>query len=88
MPQYLLLTIGWYNRFWWKVEQAGLNCTADQRESVLSSSLAVTDEVFLDAANDVNLTTTAGIVGQNQILMLAILLSLAIIINSRLVGNF
>ncbi len=85
MPQYLLLTIGWYSRFWWRVEQPGLSCTAAQRERVLPSTLAVTDEIFLDAVNDVNLTTTPGIVGQSIVI---ILLSLSYYYIFRLVGNF
>ncbi len=62
LPRYLFLTIGWYDRFWWKVDQPGLSCTADQRESVLLSTLAVTDEFFIDETSYVNLTTTPGIV--------------------------
>ena len=62
MPQYLLLTIGWYSRFWWRAEEPGLNCTAYQRETVLPSTLAVTDDFFLDEVDDANLTTTPGIV--------------------------
>ena len=59
--RYVLLTMGWYSRFWWRAEQPGLSCTAEQRESVLSSTLAVTDEVFIDDSQ-ANLTITPGIV--------------------------
>ena len=62
MPKYLLLTMGWYRRLWWVEEEPGLNCTSEQRERVLQSSLAVTDEYFLDEVKDVNLTSTPGIV--------------------------
>ena len=59
--QHVLLTIGWYSRFWWKEEQAGLSCTADQRESVLPLTMAVTDEVFIDMSQ-ANRTITPEIV--------------------------
>ena len=61
--RYVLLTMGWYSRFWWKEEQPGLTCTAEQRESVLLHTLAVTDEVFINEGQ-ANLTITPGIVDQ------------------------
>lgn len=54
-----MLTVGWYSRFWWQLEERHSNCTAEQIESLLAFSLAVTDETFL---SDLNLTTTPGIV--------------------------
>ena len=54
-----MLTVGWYVRFWWQVEEMHSNCTAKQIESVLAFTLAVTDETFV---SDVSLTTTPGIV--------------------------
>ena len=60
-PRYLLLTVAWYSRFWWRVEGEGLPCTANQRERVLLSTLGFTGTVFLDPA-DVNITTSMGIV--------------------------
>lgn len=44
------------------MEQPNLTCTADERESVLPSTLAITQLVFLDEADDKDLTTTAGLV--------------------------
>ena len=61
-PQYLFLSIGWYNEFWWKVDDEGLNCTVEQRESVLPSSLAFLNYIFLNETADVNVTTTSGLV--------------------------
>ena len=62
LPQYLLMTLGWYIDSWWTVDDESLNCTVEERESVLPSSLAVLNTFFLDEINDVNLTTTVGIV--------------------------
>ena len=59
MPQYVIMTIGWYERFWWTEDEFESNCTAKQRESVLAFTLAATDETFI---SDVNATTTPGIV--------------------------
>ena len=59
--------MGWYSRFWWKEEQPGLTCTAEQRESVLLHTLAVTDEVFIDEGQ-ANLTITPGIVILHQVI--------------------
>ena len=62
-PQSSLLTIGWYDRLWWREEEPGLNCTADQRERVIRSTLTVSaDGVFIDEVNGANRTTTPGIV--------------------------
>lgn len=61
-PKHLVFTIGRFRRFWWRVEYPGLNCTADQRESVLHHSLSFSDSPFLDEENDVNLTTSFGLV--------------------------
>ena len=60
MPRYLLLTIGWYTRLWWTVEQPGVNCTVKQMEMVLNNSIAVSDEVFLDEEEDATIPTTPG----------------------------
>ena len=62
LPQYLLLTLGWYENFWWRVEDEGLNCTVEERESVLLSSLAGLSFKFLDEEADEDLTTSTGIV--------------------------
>ena len=62
LPRYLLLTPGWYSRFWWRVEGEGLSCTVQQREAVLTSSLAFLHFAFLDPETDGNLSTSTGIV--------------------------
>ncbi len=62
LPRYLFMTIGWYTRFWWR-EIPDEDCTVEQRESVLQSTIAVSDEVFLDPVEDVNITTSLGMVG-------------------------
>ena len=63
LPRYVLLTFGWYSQFWWKEEQPALTCTADERESVLPSTLAITDEVYIqEDSSEINRTTTPGIV--------------------------
>ena len=67
LPRHLLLTPGWYSRFWWRVDDEGLNCTVEERESVLPSSLAGLNFIFLDEVADVNLTTSTGIVSQLHI---------------------
>ena len=65
-PRYLLLTLGWYSQLWWRLEGEGenLNCTVEERESVLSSSLAFLQFSFLNGTSEVdrNLVTTSGIV--------------------------
>ena len=61
LPKYLLLTIGWYRGVWWKVQDDNLNCTAEQRESVLFSSLAFLNFKFLEE-EDYNITTSFGTV--------------------------
>ena len=62
-PKYLFLITGWHRRFWWRVEQPEINCTADERESVLPSSMAISQLVFLDEEGDHNdIPTTPGIV--------------------------
>ena len=62
-PKYLMLITGWHRRFWWRVEQPEVSCTADERESVLPSMLAITQLVFLDEMGDHNdNVTTPGIV--------------------------
>ena len=58
-PRYLLLTPAWYEAGWWLEEDDGLSCTAEQRTSVLPSSLAF---VHFDFLEDVNMTTDTGIV--------------------------
>ena len=65
-PKHIVITIGRSRRLWWRQEVPGLNCTADQRESVLPSSLAVTENRFLYEENDGNVTSTSGMVGQNS----------------------
>ena len=59
---YLLLTIGWYRRQWWRIEDVGLTCTAADRESVLPLSLAFLNFHFLNEKANANLTTDTGIV--------------------------
>ena len=61
-PKHIIMTPGRSRKFWWRQEIPGLNCTADQRESVLPFSLSVTENYFLDEDKDANITTTSGIV--------------------------
>ena len=63
-PRYVIITIGWLREFWWNegIEEGDLNCTAAQRQQVLSFSLAVSDEIFLDLERDADVVTTPGIV--------------------------
>ena len=63
-PFYLLLIPAWYKELWWHVQDAGLSCTIQQRESVLFSSLAFLTYNFLRANSeeDLNVKTTTGIV--------------------------
>ena len=68
-PKYLLLITGWYRRFWWRVEQPEINCTADERESVLPSFLAISQLGFVDETGDHNdVLTTPGIVSHNRLI--------------------
>ena len=61
-PEYVVLTLGRFRRNWWRQEISGLTCTADQRESVMLSSLAFTESYFLNEVKDANVTATSGIV--------------------------
>ena len=61
-PQYLLLTLGRFRKNWWRQEMKGLTCTADQREIVMTSSLAFTENYFIDEVKDADVTTTSGLV--------------------------
>ena len=65
-PKHIVITLGHSRRLWWRQEVPGLNCTADQRESVLPSSLAVIRNRFLDEEKDGNVTATSGMVRQNS----------------------
>ena len=58
-PCHLLLTAAWYARNWWLVEDQNISCTAEQRGSVLPTTLAF---LHFDFLQDVNLTTDTGIV--------------------------
>ena len=58
-PVHLLLTAAWYAPRWWLLEDEDYSCTAQERESVLPTSLAFLHFEFLE---DDNLTTTTGIV--------------------------
>ncbi len=43
-PQYLLLTLGWYDSGWWTVgegEEDTLSCTQADREAVLDNTLII-----------------------------------------------
>lgn len=67
LPQYVLITLGWNSRFWWEVEQPNLTCTAEERESVLPYTLAVSDEFFIqEGSRDINNTITPGIVSRGR----------------------
>ena len=70
MPQFLVLTIGWYVNSWWRMEEPNLNCTADERESVVQSSLAILDDFLLFETGDIDISTTPGIVGRIIIIKL------------------
>ena len=61
-PRHLLLTVAWYARNWWLVEEQNISCTAEQRESVLPTSLAF---IHFDFLQDLNLTTDTGIVSSS-----------------------
>ena len=63
-PRYVIMTIGWYRESWWteKLEEGSLNCTIEEMERVLSFSLVVSDEIFLDIERDADVVTTPGIV--------------------------
>jgi hypothetical protein len=61
-PKYVIMTLGRFRKFWWRQEIPDLTCTADQRESVMASSLAFTENYFLDEVRDANITTTSGMV--------------------------
>ena len=63
-PRHLFLTYGWYVQDWWKVEDQ--NCTAQQRESVLSMSLSLLQFDFLE---DHNLITDTGIVSSSSCML-------------------
>ena len=68
-PKYIVMTLGRYRRFWWRQEDPKLNltCTADQRESVLPSSLGFSESYFLDEEKDANVTTTSGMVSVEEL---------------------
>ena len=53
------MTAAWYAPRWWLLEDEDYSCTAEERESVLPTSLAFLHFEFLE---DDNLTTTTGIV--------------------------
>ena len=47
-PQYLFIFIGWYSDQWWiGNENENLSCTVEQRERVISSSLAPLQEEYI-----------------------------------------
>jgi hypothetical protein len=56
------MTPGWYRRLWWRVDNENLSCTVEERETVLTSSLAFLHFRFLNETADANLTTMTGIV--------------------------
>ena len=56
------MTAAWYAPRWWLLEDEDYSCTAQERESVLPTSLAFLHFEFL---KDLNLTTTSGIVRVN-----------------------
>ena len=61
-PKHIVMILGRApRRNWWRQEVPGLTCTAGQRESVLPSSLAITENHFLEE-KDNNITATSGIV--------------------------
>ncbi len=62
LPHNLILTIGWYSQFWWRIQDEGLNCSVADRESVLANSLAFSNLVFLHQADDITMNTSTGIV--------------------------
>lgn len=62
LPQYLFITIGWYRNLWWTEDYVNLTCTVEEIESMLLSSLSISDEIYLDRVRDANITTTPGIV--------------------------
>lgn len=64
LPQYLFVTIGWYRDFWWTESYPNLTCTVEEIESMILSSLSLSDEIYLDRERDANITTTSGIVRQ------------------------
>jgi len=66
LPRYLLLTLGWYSRFWWRENDAQLTCTVAQRESVLRDSLVFVQDEFLNSSSptDLNFTSSTGIVSE------------------------
>ena len=59
------MTPAWYAPKWWLKEDENYSCTAAERESVLSNSLAFLHFKFLDDDN-LNFTTTSGMVGTIQ----------------------
>ena len=61
-PQYVLLTLGRFRNNWWRQEIEGLTCTADQRELVMTASLAFTENYFIDEERDADIVTTSGLV--------------------------
>ena len=62
LPNYLLITPGWYVESWWRVDDEGLNCTVEDREAVVHSTIAPLNTFFLDETRDANLTTSFGLV--------------------------
>jgi hypothetical protein len=60
-PQHIFLTVAWYSNLWW-TETEGLNCTANEMETVLSTSLGFLSSGFLDEIDDVDLATDTGLV--------------------------
>lgn len=62
LPQYMILTFGWYRRFWWKFEPTG-SCTPQQIEMVLASTLGPIDDFLVEETSVLSQPTTSGIVG-------------------------
>ena len=59
-PRYIFLLYGWYEDQWWlEQENENLPCTAEQREMVLSNSLAVVQD---ERISDCSRTAKTGIV--------------------------
>ena len=58
-PKDLLIMMGWYLDEWWLTQTEDLNCTAEQRESIMEHALTVHHFNFMI---DDDMETTSGIV--------------------------
>ncbi len=58
-PGHLIILMGWYLEDWWMMQTEDLNCSAEERESIMNYALAVHHFNFL-IPEDVQ--TTSGIV--------------------------